>query len=178
MCRKHSGKRNRCHGYVFREVFGVIVFSFTVGVAQNLLDMFTKPKLLAVGASVGILLPKEMLVRMKITKGDTLFAVEMPEGYLLAPYDPTVERQLSKGQSIHGQLPRHFPCPGEVRRPRSASLLQSFQLLIGGLALDTGAGYLAWGYTRSNNIHSSAMITNTSTLPSGPTEPPVNHAGP
>ncbi len=81
MCRKHSGKRNRCHGYVFREVFGVIVFSFTVGVAQNLLDMFTKPKLLAVGASVGILLPKEMLVRMKITKGDTLFAVEMPEGY-------------------------------------------------------------------------------------------------
>jgi putative addiction module antidote len=62
--------------------------------------MFTKLKLLAVGASVGILLPKEMLVRMKITKGDTLFAVEMPEGYLLAPYDPTVERQLSKGRQF------------------------------------------------------------------------------
>jgi hypothetical protein len=38
---------------------------------------------LASGTSTGVLLPKEMLVRLKVKKDDTLFAVETPEGYLL-----------------------------------------------------------------------------------------------
>jgi hypothetical protein len=41
-----------------------------------------------------------MLVRLKVKKDDTLFAVETPEGYLLTPYDPEVERQLSKGRAF------------------------------------------------------------------------------
>jgi hypothetical protein len=41
-----------------------------------------------------------MLVRMKVKKNDTLFAVETPEGYLLTPYDPEVDRQLSKGREF------------------------------------------------------------------------------
>jgi hypothetical protein len=34
------------------------------------------------------------------------------------------------------------------------------------------------GYIRSNAIHTAAITTKHSTLPSGPTDPPVNHTGP
>jgi putative addiction module antidote len=59
-----------------------------------------KLKLRAVGTSTGVLLPKEMLLRLKVEKDDTLFAVETPEGYLLTPYDPEVDRQLTKGRKF------------------------------------------------------------------------------
>lgn len=59
-----------------------------------------KLKLRAVGTSTGVLLPKEMLARMKVKKNDTLFAVETPEGYLLTPYDPELETQLNKGREF------------------------------------------------------------------------------
>ena len=59
-----------------------------------------KLKLRAVGTSTGVLLPKEMLTRMKVKKNDELFAIETQEGYLLTPYDPEVERQLTKGRDF------------------------------------------------------------------------------
>jgi putative addiction module antidote len=59
-----------------------------------------KLKLRSVGTSTGVLLPKEMLVRLKVKKDDALFAVETPDGYLLTPYDPEVERQLTKGREF------------------------------------------------------------------------------
>lgn len=57
-------------------------------------------KLTAMGTSTGAVIPKEMLARLKVSKGDTLFAVETPSGYLLTPYDPTVEEQLSLGREF------------------------------------------------------------------------------
>jgi putative addiction module antidote len=59
-----------------------------------------KLKLRSVGTSTGVLLPKEMLLRLKVKKDDMLFAVETPEGYLLTPYDPEVERQIVKGRDF------------------------------------------------------------------------------
>jgi putative addiction module antidote len=59
-----------------------------------------KLKLRSVGTSTGVLLPKEMLLRLKVKKDDSLFAVETPEGYLLTPYDPEIERQLMKGRGF------------------------------------------------------------------------------
>ena len=59
-----------------------------------------KLKLRSVGTSTGILLPKELLIRLKVKKDDMLFAVETPEGYLLTPYDPEVERQIAKGREF------------------------------------------------------------------------------
>ena len=48
-------------------------------------------KLSAVGASTGLVIPKEMLTRMKVEKDDTVYAVETAEGgYLLTPCDPEV----------------------------------------------------------------------------------------
>ncbi len=59
-----------------------------------------KLKLRAVGTSTGIIVPKEMLVRLRVREEDTLFAIETPDGYLLTPYDPEVERQLKLGREF------------------------------------------------------------------------------
>jgi hypothetical protein len=39
-------------------------------------------------------------MKLKLKKSDNLFAVETTEGYLLTPYDPEVERQLTKGREF------------------------------------------------------------------------------
>lgn len=55
-------------------------------------------KLTTIGTSTGLVIPKEMLSRLKVEKGDSLFAVETPDGYLLTPYDPAIEEQLEAGR--------------------------------------------------------------------------------
>jgi putative addiction module antidote len=65
-------------------------------------------KLTAMGTSTGAVIPKEMLARLKVGKGDTLFAVETPSGYLLTPYDPAVEEQLSLGREFMAEYRETF----------------------------------------------------------------------
>jgi len=67
-----------------------------------------KLKLRAVGTSTGLVLPKEMLAKMKVEKDDSLFVVETPEGYLLTPYDPEVEHQLSTGRKFMAKYKETF----------------------------------------------------------------------
>ena len=57
-------------------------------------------KLTTIGTSTGAVIPKEMLARLKVRKGDTLFAIETQEGYLLTPYDPAIDEQLKVGQDF------------------------------------------------------------------------------
>jgi putative addiction module antidote len=57
-------------------------------------------KLTKLGTSTGAVIPKEMLNRLKVKKGDTLFAIETPEGYLLTPYDPAIEEQMRAGRDF------------------------------------------------------------------------------
>ena len=57
-------------------------------------------KLVSVGTSTGLVVPKEMLARMNVEKGDMLHAVETKDGYLLTPYDKEVQRQLELGQEF------------------------------------------------------------------------------
>lgn len=59
-----------------------------------------KLKLRAVGTSTGVVFPKEFLHRLRVEKGDQLFAVETAEGYLLTPYDPEVDEQLKVGRKF------------------------------------------------------------------------------
>ena len=62
----------------------------------------TKPgiKIISIGTSTGAIFPKEMLARLKVQKGDILFTVETPDGILLTPYDPEVQRQLEAGREF------------------------------------------------------------------------------
>ncbi|HUL35359.1 MAG TPA: AbrB/MazE/SpoVT family DNA-binding domain-containing protein [Candidatus Eisenbacteria bacterium] len=57
-------------------------------------------KLRRVGTSIGVLLPKPLLQRMQVKEGDTLFAVETPQGFLLTPFDPEVEEQVKLGMEF------------------------------------------------------------------------------
>ena len=42
-----------------------------------------------IGNSVGLILPKELLARLKLKEGDKLYPIEQPDrGLKLTPYDP------------------------------------------------------------------------------------------
>jgi putative addiction module antidote len=49
--------------------------------------MATTTKIIAIGNSAGIILPKETLARLKIQKGDTVSLHETQTGLQISPYD-------------------------------------------------------------------------------------------
>lgn len=53
-----------------------------------------------VGGSLAATLPKEMAERLHVAAGDRLFAMETPNGILLTPFDPEVEKQLSLARRV------------------------------------------------------------------------------
>lgn len=57
-------------------------------------------KLKAVGNSTGLTLPKELLARLKVARGDCLYVVETPDGIELRPRDPELERQMEAARKI------------------------------------------------------------------------------
>lgn len=57
-------------------------------------------KLTQIGNSVGVVLPKDVLARLKLEKGDTLFITETPDGYAITPHDPNFESQMDAARSI------------------------------------------------------------------------------
>ncbi|HRE61920.1 MAG TPA: AbrB/MazE/SpoVT family DNA-binding domain-containing protein [Micropepsaceae bacterium] len=55
-------------------------------------------KLTQIGNSVGVVIPKEVLAKLNVEKGDTLFLTEGPDGQmLLGSYDPEVAAQVAEG---------------------------------------------------------------------------------
>ena len=57
-------------------------------------------KLTQIGNSIGVILPKEVLARLKLEKGDLLHVTETPDGLALTPYDPTFDQQLELGREF------------------------------------------------------------------------------
>jgi putative addiction module antidote len=57
-------------------------------------------KLTTVGNSTGIVLPREILDRLRVSKGDTLYAVETPNGIELTPYNPEFAAQMDRAEAI------------------------------------------------------------------------------
>ena len=60
----------------------------------------TALKLTQIGNSVGVILPKEVLARLKLEKGDTVFVTDAANGVLLTPYDPALAEQLEAGREF------------------------------------------------------------------------------
>lgn len=59
-----------------------------------------KLKITTVGNSAGVVLPKELLARLRLDKGDTLYVTELPDGIKLMPYDPEFEQQMEVAERI------------------------------------------------------------------------------
>ena len=57
-------------------------------------------KLTAIGNSVGVVLPKEVLNALKLVKGDTVYLTESPDGYRFTPYDPQFAQQMTLARQI------------------------------------------------------------------------------
>jgi putative addiction module antidote len=59
-----------------------------------------KLKVTTVGNSAGVVLPKDLLARLGLEKGDELFVTEIPGGIKLQTYDPEFERQMAAAERI------------------------------------------------------------------------------
>ena len=57
-------------------------------------------KLTQIGNSVGLILPKDLLAKLGVGKGDTLYAVETDGGIRLTTSDPEFEAQMEVAREI------------------------------------------------------------------------------
>ena len=57
-------------------------------------------KLTQIGNSVGIILPKELLARLKLEKGDSVFWTEAANGVMLTPYNTEFDEQMTEARRI------------------------------------------------------------------------------
>ena len=60
----------------------------------------TTLKVTTVGNSAGVVLPRELLQRLRVDKGDTLYVLETPNGIELTPYDPEFGRQMDTAEQV------------------------------------------------------------------------------
>jgi putative addiction module antidote len=57
-------------------------------------------KLTQIGNSVGVILPREMLAKLGVAKGDTLYAVDQPDGVRLTVADPDFAAQMDVARRV------------------------------------------------------------------------------
>ena len=57
-------------------------------------------KVTTVGNSAGVVLPREILERLRVDKGDSLYAIETPNGIELTAYDPEFAAQMDIAERV------------------------------------------------------------------------------
>jgi putative addiction module antidote len=57
-------------------------------------------KISQIGNSIGLVLPKEAVSRLKVGKGDVVYLTEAADGYRITPYDPVFEQQVETARAI------------------------------------------------------------------------------
>jgi putative addiction module antidote len=57
-------------------------------------------KVTTVGNSVGLILPKEALAKLHVSKGDQVFLTESPAGLLITPYNPEFDKQMRRAYQV------------------------------------------------------------------------------
>ncbi|HEX8342479.1 MAG TPA: AbrB/MazE/SpoVT family DNA-binding domain-containing protein [Tepidisphaeraceae bacterium] len=62
--------------------------------------MAMKLKLTTVGNSTGVIFPKELLEKNRLSKGDELHVLETPDGILLRTFDAEFARQMDVAEQI------------------------------------------------------------------------------
>ena len=59
-----------------------------------------KLKIISIGNSAGVLLPKGLLRKLELSPGDTLYASETENGIALSAHDPEFEAQMALAEEI------------------------------------------------------------------------------
>ena len=57
-------------------------------------------KVTKIGNSLGAVLPKELVARFKLDKGDNIWATEAQSGYRITPYDPEFGEQMDAARKL------------------------------------------------------------------------------
>jgi putative addiction module antidote len=53
-----------------------------------------------IGNSLGLILPKEILARLKPETGDSVFVTDTPDGVAITPYSEAFEGQVSAAREV------------------------------------------------------------------------------
>jgi len=59
-----------------------------------------KLRLTTIGTSVGVILPKEALARLRVGKGDSIFLTEEKDGFRVTPFDPLFEKTMESARKV------------------------------------------------------------------------------
>jgi len=62
--------------------------------------MTAKLKITSIGNSAGVILPKEVLEKLRVEKGDTLFLTETPHGFVVSALDDEFSLQMELAEKI------------------------------------------------------------------------------
>jgi putative addiction module antidote len=62
--------------------------------------MNTPLKITKVGNSAAVILPKDLLARLRVALGDTLYATESPDGIRLTAADPDFAAKMAAAEEI------------------------------------------------------------------------------
>ena len=62
--------------------------------------MATAVKVTTIGNSAGIVLPKEVLNRLHVEKGDVLYITDAPDGVRLSPYNDAFAQKLEALEQV------------------------------------------------------------------------------
>ncbi len=57
-------------------------------------------KVTKIGNSVGVILPKEILAKLRVGLGDQLYLTEGPDGVRLTAHDPEFQKQMEVAERI------------------------------------------------------------------------------
>ena len=59
-----------------------------------------KLKIRGVGSSAGNVIPKNVMARLRLAKGDAVFLTEAPEGFRITVHDPEFEEDMTLARKI------------------------------------------------------------------------------
>ena len=59
-----------------------------------------KLKITTVGNSAGVILPKDLMARLRLAKGDELYLLETPDGFRVTTYDPEFAAKMDVAEQI------------------------------------------------------------------------------
>ncbi len=57
-------------------------------------------KVTKIGNSLGVILPRDLLIRMRLDKGDSVFITETPDGFKLSAYDEQFAEQMETARTL------------------------------------------------------------------------------
>src|SRR5688572_5289387 len=76
----------------------VIIYVITTD--GEAMETATKLKVRTIGNSMGVILPRELLERLRVSNGDTLHALETSRGIELVAFDPELARQMEVAEGV------------------------------------------------------------------------------